>query len=304
MNKCMMAEQCNQNSIATSSAAAKWWPDVHTSSLCSWTGGNEADYGSNNPPPCNNNPQNHNSNCSNNGDEDVSMSTSFTTNASNNSGLSMESSRQLVEKPSTNDPYGEAVSDNHHLWNQVLLGVGATGELQNMSTRMFEPACDYLKKIDSGWEFSSPTNLNHFEKNFNGFNDGMYQSKNPASVGSWSIAPPDVEISPQFDQYNAQFTAIKNEHTESDIDREGLFRRGLSGQAIEYQVGINDMVVGDNSKYYYGGMPDLECANGRGFLDLVAFGGCLNKPPSESNMSNKNHDEQLEFSRSKKSRDQ
>ncbi|XP_024988578.1 transcription factor bHLH111 isoform X2 [Cynara cardunculus var. scolymus] len=281
MDKCIMAEQCNQNSVATSSAA-RWWPDVHTSSLCSWTGGG-ADYGSN--PPCNN-PQDPNSNCSG-GEEDVSISTSFTTNASNNSGLSMESSRQLVEKSSTNDPYGEAVSDNHHLWNQVLLGVGATGELQNISTRMYEPACDYLKKIDSGWEFSSPTNLHHFEKNFSGFNDGLYQSKNPASVTSWSIAPPDVEISPQFDQYSGQFTAIKNEHTESDIEREGLFRRGLSSHPMEYQVGINNMVVGDNTKYYYSGMPNLECANGRGFADLVAFGSCLNKPLSESNMSSK-----------------
>lgn len=106
-----MAEQCNQNSSTT----AKWWPDVQASSLCSWTGG--ANYASNNL--CNNS-QTPNSNCSN-GEEDVSISTSFTTNASNNSGLSMESSRRLVEKASTNDPYGEAVSDNHHLWNQVLL---------------------------------------------------------------------------------------------------------------------------------------------------------------------------------------
>lgn len=115
MDKCIMAEQCNENSIATPTSTAKWWPNVHASSICTWTGG--ANYASN--PPCNN-PQNLNSNCSA-GDEDVSMSNSFTTNASNNSGLSMESSRRLVEKASTNDPYGEAVSDNHHLWNQVLL---------------------------------------------------------------------------------------------------------------------------------------------------------------------------------------
>ncbi|KAI3497962.1 hypothetical protein L2E82_13980 [Cichorium intybus] len=274
----MMAEQCNENSVATSSSAAKWWPDVHTSSLGSWTGG--ANYANN--PPCTN-LQDHNSNCSG-GDDDVSISTSFTTNASNNSGLSMESSR-LVEKASTTDLYGEAVSDNHHLWNQVFLGVGTTGELQNISTRMFEPACDYLKKMDSGWEFTSPANHNQFQKNINGFNDSLYQSKNPSLVSSWSIAPP--ETSPQFDPYSSQFTVIKNEHTESDIERGELLRRGLSSHAVEYTAEINDMAVSDNNKYYYNGLPDLQCANGRGFVDLVAFGCSLNKPPSGTNMCNK-----------------
>nr|XP_043626944.1 uncharacterized protein LOC122598413 [Erigeron canadensis] len=266
MDKCIMAEQCNENSIATHSSAAKWWPDVHATSICSWTG--DANYSSN--PTCNNPHQNPNSNCSG-GEEDVSISTSFTTNASNNSGISMESSRHLVEKASTNDPYGEAVSDNHHLWNQVFLGIGSTG-LQNISTQMFEPACDYLKKIDSGWEFSSPTNLNQFQKNYTEFNDGLYQSKNPS----------DVQLSPQFNQYGGPFTAIKNEHTDCDIERQGsLFRRGLSSHAVDqYQAG-------NNNKDYFNGVSDMGCNNGRGLFDLVAFGSSLNKSPSESNVSNK-----------------
>ncbi|PWA42285.1 Myc-type, basic helix-loop-helix (bHLH) domain-containing protein [Artemisia annua] len=270
MYKFIMAEQCNQNSSST----AKWWPDVHASSLCSWTGG--ANYASNNL--CNNS-QTPNSNCSN-GEEDVSISTSFTTNASNNSGLSMESSRRLVEKASTNDPYGEAVSDNHHLWNQVLLGVGTTGELQNTSSQMFEPACDYLKKIDNGWDFLSSTHPNQFQKNFNGVNNGLYQNK----------ISQDVVISPQPDQYNGQFTAIKSERMESDVHREGIFRRGLSCHASEYQAGTNDVVLEDSNKYYDNGMSsDMECTNGRAFLDLVGYGSFLNKPvlDLESNVFNK-----------------
>ncbi|KAF5762032.1 putative transcription factor bHLH family [Helianthus annuus] len=290
MDNCIMAEQCNKNSIATSSSsAAKWWQDVHASSMCSWTGG--ANYASN--PPCNNS-QKPNSNSCSNGEEDVSISTSFTTNASNNSGLSMESSRRLVEKASTNDPYGEAVSDNHHLWNQVLLDAGTAGELQNIQTRMFDqPACDYLKKIDSGWEFSGPTNINQFQKIYDGFKDGMYQSKTPSTTNSWSIAPSEDEISPQFDQYIGQFTTIKNEHPDSNTrqDQLELFRRRLSGHAVDYEGGINinQMVVGDNNnnKYYYNGMSDMVCSNGRGFVDLVTFGSCMNKPSSESNMSNR-----------------
>ncbi|KAD4982968.1 hypothetical protein R6Q59_002617 [Mikania micrantha] len=281
MDNCIMAEHCNKNSTATSCSAAKWWSDVHSSSICSWTG--DVSYATN--PPCNDSHK-PNSNCSN-GEEDVSVSSSFITNASNNSGLSMESSRKLVEKSSNNDSYAEAVSDNHHLWNQVLLDVGATGELQNISTRMNEPACDYLKKIDSGWEFSSPANINQFQKNFNGFKDVLYQNKIPSTVNSWSIAPQEDEISPQFDhQYDniGQFTTMKNEQQDNNIECDGLFRRRLSGHAIDYDAGIHhQMVVGDNYKNFYNGMSDM----GRGFVDLVALGNCLNKPSLESNMSSK-----------------
>ncbi|XP_076890011.1 uncharacterized protein LOC143540951 [Bidens hawaiensis] len=283
MDNCIMAEHCNKNSIATSSSAAKWWSDVHASSMCSWTDN----------PPCNN-PQKPNSNCSN-GEEDVSLSTSFTTNASNTSGLSMESSRRFVEKAASNDPYGEAVSDNHHLWNQVLLDVGTTGEPQNNPTRLFDqPACDYLKKIESGWEFSGQANINQFQKN------SMYQSKIPSTVNSWSTTPPEDEICPQFDQYIGQFTTIKNEQPDSNYTHRdpGFFRRRLSSHVIDYEAGINinQMVVGDtsnniknnniniinNNKYYYNGMSDMVCTNGRGFVDLVTFGSCENKPSSES----------------------
>lgn len=76
---------------------------------------------------------------------------------------------------------------------------------KNLSTGlMFEP-CDYLKKMDNGWDSSTPFN-NFDQKNFNGsFNDNMFEaerlSKLSNLVSNWSIAPPDPEINgpAQFD---------------------------------------------------------------------------------------------------------
>lgn len=109
-----MAEDCTETSVATSSSIPNWWPadnHVHASSWSNTTS---------NINPWNN-PQNPNSNNSrSSGEEDVSMSTSFT-NASNHSGLTVESSRRLVESVANNELIGETPSDHNHLWNHVFL---------------------------------------------------------------------------------------------------------------------------------------------------------------------------------------
>ncbi|CAL5361809.1 unnamed protein product [Camellia sinensis] len=108
-----MPEECNETSIATSPATLNWWPDLHVSSLSSWSSNTNTN--NNNPWQ----PQNPNSNSS--GEEDVSISTSFT-NASNQSSLSvdLESSRHIVESASANELIGKTASDNQ-LWSHVLL---------------------------------------------------------------------------------------------------------------------------------------------------------------------------------------
>ncbi|XP_048229590.1 transcription factor bHLH111 [Ricinus communis] len=200
-----MAQECSGSSVAISSstppAVGCWWDlhHHHASSLSPW----------HQPNPSSN------SSC----EEDVSMSTSFT-NASNHSGLTVESSRRLVEPAasSPNELIGEHASDSQ-LWSHILLGVGSNGELQNnqdvgenlldaLSSRsinssgIFEPACDYLKKIDHNWEFTS--SFNNFEKHINGFStDHHHQSliesdqrvtKLSNLVNNWSIAPPDPGV--------------------------------------------------------------------------------------------------------------
>nr|QFU95349.1 basic helix-loop-helix DNA-binding superfamily protein 110 [Eriobotrya japonica] len=175
------------------------------------------------------------SNSSNNNcddvDQDVSISSTSFTNASNHSSLSVDSSRRLLadqRSASSNDDLinGEQVSDNH-IWNHVLLSVNANHDLRNndhgvgenfidaisskgLSTHhvMYdEPACDYLKKLDSNstWEFtnSAASNFNNFEKQINGgFMDNNMNisienerlTKLSNLVSSWSIAPPEPQL--------------------------------------------------------------------------------------------------------------
>ncbi|TQD87248.1 hypothetical protein C1H46_027210 [Malus baccata] len=174
------------------------------------------------------------SNSSNNNcddvDQDVSISSTSFTNASNHSSLSVDSSRRLLadqRSASSNDDLinGEQVSDNH-IWNHVLLSVNTNHDLRNndhgvgenfidalpskgLSTHhvMYdEPACDYLKKLDnnSTWEFtnSAASNFNNFEKQINGgFMDNNMNisienerlTKLSNLVSSWSIAPPEPQ---------------------------------------------------------------------------------------------------------------
>lgn len=199
-----MAEECTESSVATSSSTPPNWWDLHVSSLSSW----------NNSNPWHNQNPNSNSSC----EEDVSISTSFT-NASNHSGLTVESSRRLVETASSNELIGEHASDNN-IWSHVLLSVGSNGELQtnqeaeenfvdalsskSMSTGMFEPACDYLKKLDNSWEFTnSSTSFNNFEKHITGFGESVLDNERLCKlsnlVSTWSIAPPVADANRQFE---------------------------------------------------------------------------------------------------------
>ncbi|KAF3945500.1 hypothetical protein ACB098_03G093100 [Castanea mollissima] len=220
-----MAEECIESSVATSSSTpTNWWDFPGASSLPAWN---------NNPNSWHHQNPNSNSSC----EEDVSMSTSFT-NASNHSGLTVESSRRLAEPASSNDLIGEHASDNS-LWSHVLLSVGSNGEMQNnqdveenfvdalssksMSTGMFEPACDYLKKLDNSWEFTNSTSFNNFEKHINGFNDSVLDNErlNKLSnlVSTWSIAPPDPDVNRQFDPQtcNISLSSSMDHYSQPDL---------------------------------------------------------------------------------------
>ncbi|XP_062113109.1 uncharacterized protein LOC133824256 [Humulus lupulus] len=200
-----MAEECAESSVATSSSAVvvpptNWW-DLHpstaaaavgSSALSSWCLHNN---NNTNTTTSSGNIPWHNIQAAaaapnSNSDEDVSISTSFT-NASNHSGLTVESSRRLIEPAasSSDDLMADqqAASDNH-IWSQVLLNVGNNGDLHNhqdvgenfldmlsssksnniTSNGMYEPpACDYLKKLDTSSSKYSNTwdNHNHFLSN-------------------------------------------------------------------------------------------------------------------------------------------
>ncbi|KDP38214.1 hypothetical protein JCGZ_04857 [Jatropha curcas] len=268
------------------------------------------------------------------------MSTSFT-NASNHSGLTVESSSRLVE-PAASSPtelIGEHASDSQ-LWSQILFGVGSNGELQNsqdvgenlldalsskssaISSGIFEPACDYLKKMDSNWEFTHSPSFNSFDKQINSFSSSsdqnLIETKLSNLVSNWSIAPPDPGLINRFDpitcnislssssslghysqpQTYSDSASCDNRSNEflscygQDIKVENdqhrhvempgyLFRRSFnSSNGVGYHIGHNNSsVAADNSKYYYGVLPDNNtCISSRYFLDGVAFNGRFNKP--------------------------
>ncbi|KAI9169840.1 hypothetical protein LWI28_018368 [Acer negundo] len=206
-----MAKECSESSVATSSSTPQnWWDLQHASSaLSSWTTDNTS------TSPWQHQNPNSNSSC----EEEVSMSTTSFTYASNHSGLTVDSSQRFLDQPSaaSNELMGEHAPDTH-LWNHVLLNVGSNGELQNSndvgenlldhhalsSKSIYEPAYDYLKKMDNNWEFTNSTSFNNnFEKHINAFghdhqtlstHENERLNKLSNLVSHWSIAPPDPEI--------------------------------------------------------------------------------------------------------------
>ncbi|TYI93889.1 hypothetical protein E1A91_D02G165900v1 [Gossypium mustelinum] len=217
-----MAEECT----STSPTLHNWWDLHHASSLSSWT---------TNPSSWHHH-QNPNSNTRNCDQDDVlSISTSLTnasihsvlTSVDELSGGGSGTTRQLVEQPTVDpDPSNELINGEHgsdnHLWSHVLSNVGSNGAdignnlLEAISSKsnssaagIFEPACDYLKKIDGNWEFSNSSVFNNFIKNMNeGFDssstDNNQQSSSESErltklsnmVSHWSIAPPDPQVNP------------------------------------------------------------------------------------------------------------
>ncbi|KAK7268337.1 hypothetical protein RIF29_21035 [Crotalaria pallida] len=319
-----MAEECARNSVATSSTTPFNWWYIHANSVPPWNNINNAWNNQTNP--------NSSSSC----EEDISVSTSFT-NASNHSSLTVESSRRLVEPPaapSSNELMGEHASDNQ-LWSHVLLGVGSNGELHNnqeigenfldalssksMTSTMFEPACDYLKKLDTNWDhqYNSSTSFNNFdEKHLNGFSDAMIENNERLTklsnlVSTWSIAPPDPEVSSNFDPQPNNICLNSSMNHDYPQSEPCHFKQPFGDSTSSCSIGRNfgmlpcydqDMKVkqeyhhaseilgksfntngyntlssfGDGGKFYHGLHNVSPCP--RNFSDLISFNNRVGRP--------------------------
>ncbi|XP_042492505.1 uncharacterized protein LOC122072047 [Macadamia integrifolia] len=301
-----MAEEGSEVSVATPSSTPNWWElhAHHHHPLSSWN---------NNTTPWQPMNPNSNSSC----EEDISISPSFT-NASNQSGISVDSSRQLVETASSSSEVlmGEPSSDNQ-LWSEVLLSIGNSGELQNsqdvgdnvlevlssknLSREMFEPAFDYLKKMDNCWELTNSPSLNNLEKQFNGYNGSLLENQrlnynlsnlslNNSSMGQYQ-EPDYPQMKQNFPNSSLNFVAGNNRSSaflpcygqdlkvESQQEIES-FRASFQGPfngngCVGYQMGPkNNSVMRENNKYYYG----ISNAPLSGTRNLSSFTGSLNKP--------------------------
>ncbi|KAJ1403137.1 Myc-type, basic helix-loop-helix [Sesbania bispinosa] len=315
-----MTEECGGNTIATSTTTPLNWWYLQANSLPSW---NDTKHTWNNQI---------NPNSSSSCEEDIS---SFT-NASNHSSLTVESSRRLVDPPapSSNELMGEHASDNQ-LWSHVLSGVGSNGELHNnhqeigenfldalssksMASGMYEPACDYLKKLDTSWEYSAgSTSFNSFEKHLNGFSEALIENNERLTklsnlVSTWSIAPPDPEVSSShFDSQtnnNMSLNSSMDHHYPQSDPFGGASNNKNSGGAVlpsydhhhedhmkvkqeyhhaneviannGYQNGFNNSLsIGDSGKFYHGGgLPNLSPCT-RNFSDVISFNSRLGIRP-------------------------
>lgn len=164
---------------------------------------------------------------------------------------------------------------------------------------IFDPAYDYLKKMDSSnWEFttnSSSFNNNNFEKHLNGITttSGETERLNKLSnlVSHWSIAPPDPQIGPHFINPDSTCDNIRNSgllsyYGHNDFKMENEFLKPFtSSNGFGYNnVGFNgstcSMVEADDgdNKYYYGA---------RNFADAITLSSRLSKPLIDIHIPNK-----------------
>ncbi|XP_077246368.1 transcription factor bHLH111-like [Tasmannia lanceolata] len=314
-----MGEEGSESTIATSLSTPDWC-ELHGNPFSSWTNMN---------PWHPSNPSS-NSSC----DEDMSISTAFT-NASNLSNLTVSSPHEFVESALAME-LSEPASENH-LWNQVLLSVGSNRDLhsgqddgenflsalssKNLTVEMFEPACDYIKKLNNSWEFTNTTCFNNMEKQLHSHDGSLMEHPRLTTlsnlVGNWSIAPPEPQIDCQItptacnmslnfsmDKYSETgISQLKQDSPNSSpinsgyLPSYGLDPKGETRQfdmessevpflrsPIRYHMGPNSSFAGENTCYFR--MLDVPWPHTRHFSD-ISFAGCLNKPLVDCQASNK-----------------
>ncbi|KAL4186310.1 hypothetical protein AMTRI_Chr09g33200 [Amborella trichopoda] len=301
-----MAEDGSEGSVATSSYTGNWWSMVteahNNNPLCNWASESPSLNPWRSSNPSSDKIDGANSSC-----EDE-ISTSFT-NASNHSGLTIDS-QELVESPIALS--AEPTSENH-LWNQVLLGVGANGEMQNghddcenlldalssqnLTTQIFEQGSDYAKKLENCWEFPNPTSFNPLEKHVGNYNGTLMEQERLNSttdmVRNWSIAPPEQQKHQQFPTHSIDICDISLKSSSNQYSESAISQFQLStGSKMKQEVPdlpalssnrnsgllpcLNDLVMEDNK--FYSGFSDASWSNTRNFSDVIPFSGCLNKP--------------------------
>ncbi|XP_054810271.1 transcription factor bHLH123 [Prosopis cineraria] len=299
----MEDEESGGNSIATSSPSPliNWW-DLHaTSSLSSWSDHHHHHH----PAAAAANPDSNSSSCCE--DQDVSS-------------LAVESPhRRLIHlsAPSSNS-FIPSQPQDHPLWTHVLLGVGSNEEAQNSQvgenfmdalsskSMMNEPASNYLKKLDTTWEYNNHHNNNSSclinsssfdnQKQLNGFNEAVLESERLSKlVSTWSIAPPDPQLdthhqthgnnnynnnintvilnssmdhSGGFSSYGGHDMNVKQEHHHHHHHpSEAPSAQGLFG----YQ---NNGLFNSHESY---GMPSLSSCS-RNLSDVISFTGRIGLP--------------------------
>lgn len=149
-------------------------------------------------------------------------------------------------------------------------------------TEMFDPACDYLKKLDSSWEFTKHTPaVNSSERQLNGYYSGsMIEPERLTNlsdlVSNWSVAPPTATCNVPISAAMPHFSTSNISHIKPEIANSASY---TSNGSLGYQVGLSNSMLGLNNNCCSGIQSDIPLAsNARSLSDLISFGNCLSKP--------------------------
>lgn len=160
----------------------------------------------------------------------------------------------------------------------------------------FDPAFDYLKKMDSNWEFAiAPPLANSFGKQLNCYHRSTIEPERMTDlsdlVSNWSIAPP----APNIDDHHIHAPSVRHfslgptnvSHVKHEIPnsspsytRVGLshYYNDVKGES-HYQdlISVDNSVIGlDNKLCSSGIMEEYSCSNARNISDLISFSGNIN----------------------------
>lgn len=146
---------------------------------------------------------------------------------------------------------------------------------KNLAPDMFEPACDYLKKLDESWELAAPPVP---------FPTATTTATNLTDlVSNWSIAPPQ----PGFDYHHLHGSAtttsdLFGEHIELQNSSSPYSSCSYSGQNVDSvaseNAGMLSLTYGDDIHHIgdrYSAASDASRSNTRNFTDLINFGGLM-----------------------------
>lgn len=108
---------------------------------------------------------------------------------------------------------------------------------------MFQPVCDYLKKLDhTSWEYNGSTSLNSFEKHLNGFSEAMLENNERLTklsnlVSTWSIAPPDPEVSSHFDPQKTNNMSLSSNSMDHHFPQSEHFKQPFRDSTSSCSLG-------------------------------------------------------------------
>lgn len=154
---------------------------------------------------------------------------------------------------------------------------------------MFEPACDYLKKLDGSWEFANPLSLNSLKKQLGNYTGNTTVQVAGVTkdisemVSNWSIAPPNPQldrhvapsacsfpITPPMAQYSTSNVAhAKHEILHSPSYPDGDMARVRSTGHMSY---YDRIIKGESHHQDMGAAATSFLRNGVGYHQVSAVG--------------------------------